>query len=97
MTSTPIANRFIALNNDDLLYNYYSYHGLHYIIDILKGFYDRYRVIGQGKNGQGKDPLFDKKCSMLKFEIVAHFCHYAEDLGAFLYPCHKVNSSYILR
>jgi hypothetical protein len=52
-----------------------------------KGFYEEYR-----KEGQGKDRLFDKKSSILKFEIVAIFCHYAEILGAFLHPCHKPNA-----
>jgi hypothetical protein len=31
---------------------------------------------------------------MLKFEIITHFCHYAEELGAFLYPCHEANPSF---
>jgi hypothetical protein len=39
----------------------------------------------------GTDTVFDKKCSVLKFEIVAKFCHYAEVLGGFSYPCNTVN------
>ena len=31
---------------------------------------------------------------MLKFEIITHFCHYAEELVAFLYPCHEANPSF---
>jgi hypothetical protein len=88
MTSPTIPNKFTALNSDDILYHFYSYDGLHYIIDVLKGYYDNYRT-----KAQEKDPLFNKKCSMLKFEIIAHFSHYAENLGAFLYPCHKENPS----
>jgi hypothetical protein len=89
MTSAPIPNRFISMSGDDILYNYYSYYGLDYVVDMLKGFYDRYRIIGKDN-----DPIYDKKCSMLKFEIITHFCHYAEELGAFLYPCHEVNPSF---
>jgi hypothetical protein len=89
MTSTSIPNKYISLNNDEILYSFYSYDGLHYVVDMLKGYYDSYR-----KMGQGKDPLFDKKCNMIKFEIITHFCHYAEQLGAFLYPCHEVNPSF---
>jgi hypothetical protein len=88
MTSAPITNRFTALSNDDLFYHYYAYDGLDYIIDINKKLYETYK-----KQGEGQDPLFDKKCSILKFQIIVHFCHYAEDLGAFLYPCHEVNPS----
>jgi len=62
----------------------FRYDSLHYNIDLFKGFYEAYK-----KLGHGKDPLFHKKCSILKFEIVAKFCHYAEALGAFLYPCHN--------
>jgi hypothetical protein len=53
-----------------------------------KGFYEEYR-----KEGQGKDRLFDKKSSILKFEIVAIFCHYAEILGAFF--IHVINQMLI--
>jgi hypothetical protein len=69
--------------------NIIPYDGLQYIVDMLKRYYDNYKVVGKGK-----DPLFDKKCSMLKFEIITHFCHYAEELGAFLYPCHGANPSF---
>ena len=79
MTSIPIPNKFTSLNNDEILYNFYSYDGLQYAVDMLKGYYDRYRV-----RGQGKDHLFDKKCHVLKFEIIAHFCHYADNLESSL-------------
>jgi len=59
-----------------------------YTIDLLKGFYETYK-----KGRQGKDPLFDKKCSVLKFEIVAKFCHYAELVGAIVYPSYAANVS----
>jgi hypothetical protein len=84
MTSPYPSNRFTSLTDDEILYRYYSYDSLHYNIDLFKGFYEAYK-----KLGHGKDPLFHKKCSILKFEIVAKFCHYAEALKAFLYPCHN--------
>jgi hypothetical protein len=59
-----------------------------YTIDLLKGFYETYK-----KGGQRKDPLFDKKCIVLKFEIVAKFCHYAELVGAIVYPSYAANVS----
>jgi hypothetical protein len=80
MAFTP--NKLTALSNDEILYNYYSYDAPQYVIDVLKQFYETYAI-----QGKGKDPIFDKKCSILKFEIVARFCHYAEALGSFLYPC----------
>lgn len=83
-----VSNKFTSLNSDEILYGYYSYDSLQYTIDLFKGFYEIYK-----KDGQGKDPLFDKKCSILKFEIVAKFCHYAEILGSFLYPCHSTELS----
>lgn len=39
------------------------------------------------QSGESVEP---KSC-VLKFEIVAKFCHYAEVLGGFLYPCNTVN------
>jgi hypothetical protein len=85
MTSTP-TNKFTALRNEEILYNYYSYDAPQYMIDMLKVLYETYK-----NQGQGKDQLFHKKCSILKFEIVAKFCHYAEALGSFLYPCHSLD------
>jgi hypothetical protein len=86
MISTPHGNRITSLTSDEILYHYYSYDWLHYTIDLFKSFYEKYKI-----TAYNKDPSFDKKCSVLKFEIVAKFCHYAEVLGAFIYPCHKVN------
>ena len=88
MTSTPIKNRFITLTNDEILYQHYSYDWLQYTIDLSKGFYETYKKIGQGE-----DPLFDKKCNVLKFEIVAKFCHFAEVLGAFVYSSYATNAN----
>jgi hypothetical protein len=86
MTPTPPSNRLTSVTSNEVLYRYYSYDSLHYIIDLFKGFYHTYKI-----NAHDKDPLFDKKCSILKFEVVAKFCHYAEVLGAFVYPCHTAN------
>ncbi len=85
----PIKNRFITLTNDEILYQQYSYDWLEYTVDLLRGFYETNK-----KSGQGKDPLFDKKCSVLKFEIVAKFCHYAELVGAVVYPSYAANASF---
>ncbi|HET7148525.1 MAG TPA: hypothetical protein VFI73_08520, partial [Candidatus Nitrosopolaris sp.] len=86
MASTPTKDRFITLTNDEILYQHYSYDWLQYTIYLSRGFYETYK-----KSGQGKDPLFDKECSVLKFEIVAKFCHFAELLGAFVYPSYAGN------
>ena len=60
MASTPIKDRFITLTNDEILYQHYSYDWLQYTIELSRGFYETYK-----KSGQGKDPLFDKKCMFL--------------------------------
>jgi hypothetical protein len=75
------SNKLTALSNEEILYKYYSYDAPQYVIDVLKRFYETYAKQGRS------EPLFDKKCNILKFEIVARFCHYAEALGSFLYPC----------
>jgi hypothetical protein len=75
-----------TLTNDEILFGYYSYDGLQYSIDLWRGLYESYKKIGQGK-----DPLYDKKCSILKFEIIAKFCHYAEVVGAFVYSSYAGN------
>jgi hypothetical protein len=75
-----------TLTNDEFLFGYYSYDGLHYSIDLLRLSYETYKKIGQEK-----DPLYNKKCSILKFEIIAKFCHYAEVVGAFVYPSYAGN------
>jgi hypothetical protein len=77
------------MNNDNILYSFYSYEGLQFIVDTLKAYYDSHKV-----TDRGKDTVFGKNDSMLKFEIITHFCHYAEELGAFLYPCHEANPSF---
>ena len=75
-----------TLTNDEILFEHYSYDWLQFTIDLSKGFYETYK-----RGGQGKDPSFDKKCSILKFEILAKFCHYAEVIGAFVYSSYAGN------
>jgi integrase len=65
------------------LYRNYNYDSLNYVIDILDGFYSRYKEISE--NMGSTDPLRDKKNQMLRYEIIARFCQYAESLGAFIY------------
>jgi hypothetical protein len=65
------------------LYRNYNYDSLNYVIDILDGFYARYKEISE--NMGSTDPLRDKKNQMLRYEIIARFCQYAESLGAFIY------------
>jgi hypothetical protein len=77
------------MGNDDILYSFYSYEGLQVISDMLKAYYDSHK-----ETDPRRDPVFGKNESVLKFEVITHFCHYAEELGAFLYPCHEVNPSF---
>ena len=67
MMSIPHSNRITSLTSDEILYHYYSYDWLHYTIDLFKSF-EKYKI-----TARNKDPLFDKKSSVLKFEIVAKF------------------------
>jgi len=45
------------------------------------------------KVGNEKTHYLIKKCSVLKFEIVAKFCRYAELVGAIVYPSYAANVS----
>jgi hypothetical protein len=65
------------------LYRNYNYDSLNYIIDVLYGFYSRYKEISGNIGLTG--PLEEKKKQMLRYEIIARFCQYAESLGAFIY------------
>jgi hypothetical protein len=65
------------------LYRNYNHDSLNYVIDVLNGFYSSYKEIS-GKIGL-TGPLEEKKIQMLRYEIIARFCQYAESLGAFIY------------
>jgi hypothetical protein len=49
MNSKPTTSTFPNLSSDEILYHYYSYDGLQYTMDILKGFYETYMREGQSK------------------------------------------------
>lgn len=73
---------------DELFYNNYQYDALDYCADILKGLIDRYNTILNEPTTRStispKDKeLYDKKLNILRYEIIAKVCHYAENLGAF--------------
>lgn len=65
------------------LYRNYNYDSLNYVIDILNGFYLKYREVSENASLTG--PLEEKKRQMLRYEIIARFCQYTESLGAFIY------------
>jgi hypothetical protein len=68
------------------LYRNYNYDSLNYLIDVLEGFYSRYKELSE--RIVPADPLKEKKSQMLRYEIIARFCQYAESLGAFVYGYH---------
>jgi hypothetical protein len=49
MNSKPTTSTSQTFSSDEILYHYYSYDGLQYTIDILKGFYETYRREGKVK------------------------------------------------
>src|SRR6266542_3577174 len=85
--------------DDNLLYNYYSHDALNYLIDLLNLYYQSYQ--NQIAKAPQADPLSLKKKSILRFEIIARFCHYVEILLAFYIgydsvPNPKSDGSHIL-
>ncbi|HEY6885461.1 MAG TPA: hypothetical protein VI278_15615, partial [Nitrososphaeraceae archaeon] len=56
---------------------------LNYVIDILHGFYSKYKERSDEMGLAG--PFEEKKRQMLRYEVIARFCQYAESLGAFIY------------
>jgi hypothetical protein len=63
------------------LYKNYNYDSLNYVINVLNELYHN-QISG---NMSSPDPLKEKKSQMLRYEIIARFCQYAESLGAFMY------------
>jgi hypothetical protein len=73
------------------IYNHYNYDSLNYIIDIIYGFYSKYREECKLKGITGG--IEEKKIQMIRYEIIAKFCQYAENLGAFTYGYDTHHSS----
>lgn len=72
------------------IYDNYNYDSLNYLIDIMNGFYSAY--MRESKKMHLTGQLEEKKIQMIRFEIIAKFCHYAETLGAFIYGFHTQHS-----
>jgi hypothetical protein len=81
-----MAKRRWAISFGDI-YHGYNYDSLNYLIDIMHRFYSSY-ITELGKAGITGE-LEDKKKQMIRYEIIAKFCHYAETLGAFIYGYDK--------
>ena len=64
------------------IYDHYSYDSLDYIIDMISGFYFSQKELSQNVTIVGAAE--QRKQQMLRFEIIAKYCHYAEALGAFI-------------
>ena len=73
--------RWAILYNE--LHRNYNYDSLNYVIDILYGYYSKYKERSDEIGLAG--PFEEKKRQMLRYEIIARFCQYAESLGAFMY------------
>ena len=69
------------------IYHAYNYDSLNYLIDVIHGFYSSY-ITELGKAGLTGE-LEEKKKRMIRYEIIAKFCHYAETLGGFIYGYDK--------
>lgn len=84
--SIPLQSRPI----DELFYYNYQYDALEYCIDILDGLIESYKKVLKDYKLAAKDREFnDKKLNILRYEIIAKLCHYAENLGAFAYAFMK--------
>jgi hypothetical protein len=64
------------------IYNNYNYDSLNYLIDIIHGFYSAYKRESEKVGLAGE--FEEKKIQMIRYEIIAKFCQYAESLGAFI-------------
>ena len=69
------------------IYHAYNYDSLNYLIDVIHGLYSSY-ITELGKAGLTGE-LEEKKKQMIRYEIIAKFCHYAETLGGFIYGYEK--------
>jgi hypothetical protein len=79
---------------DEIFVNNYMYDALEYCIDILKKLIDSYNAILKEPTTRSTisfedKELYDKKLNILRYEIIARVCHYAENLGAFGYAFMK--------
>ena len=68
----------------------YNYDSLNYLIDIMNGFYSAYKRESEKMHLTGQ--LEEKKRQMIRYEVTAKFCHYAETPGAFIYGFHTQQS-----
>ena len=69
------------------IYHGYNYDSLNYLIDIIHGFYSSYMTVSKKMGLAGE--FEEKKRQMIRYEIIAKFCQYAETLGAFIYGYDK--------
>src|SRR5688500_6962285 len=78
-----------ASSLSELFYKLYSYDSLSYQIEMLHMLCQSYRRMLEKPENTKSSNMITKRILILKYELIAKFCHYTENFGAFAYAFSK--------
>ena len=73
----------------ELFYKLYSYDSLSYQIEMLYMLCQSYKRMLEKPENRKSSNMITKRILILKYELIAKFCHYTENFGAFAYAFSK--------